>query len=211
MTRITHYAFLASIVVFLAGCASNDDAAIETTPEKSTATTIPDQSNIPPEKRLRVGPPSAKAPEPEEEVSAVTFGRGIATLDGLDVTFMHNVTRYKVGTAGGEFKQSAMMEAGTVDIDAEVTCAELDSKSGKGWIGGTVTRNDSTNPEYAGAAGADVWFRVLDLGAKEQTAFISMPIFQQKNIKDAATFCKKKPWSDKDLLEIKTGALAIFP
>ncbi len=51
MTKITLYVLLVSTVVFLAGCASNDDTATEATPEKSAATTIPDQSNIPPEKR----------------------------------------------------------------------------------------------------------------------------------------------------------------
>ena len=102
-------------------------------------------------------------------------------------------------------------ERSTLDIDAEVTCAELDSEKGKGWIGGKVTRNESTHPDYAGDNGADVWFSLHDLGAERQTAFISMPVFEQKKIKDAAAFCEKKPWSDEGMLEVTTGALAIFP
>ena len=211
MTRITLFAFLASLVVLLAGCANNDDSATETASESTASTAIPDQSSIPPEQRIAAGTKVAPAPPAGPEVVAVTFGRGIAKGGGLDVTFMHNVTRYKTGTADGEFKHSAIGEAGIIDIEADVTCAELDGEVGKGWIGGKVRRNESTNPLYVAAVGTDVWFRILDLGATEQTALLSLPIFQQKGIKTAEAFCDKKPWSDKDLLRIETGALAIFP
>lgn len=211
MTKITAPILISLVFMISAGCASNDDTATEKAPEASADRAIPDQSSLPPEKRLRVGPTSAPAAPPGPEIAALAFGKGIAKGSGLDVNFMHDITLFKNGDAKGEFAFSAIGEAGVIDIKATVACSELNSKTRKGWVGGKVQSNDSTNPLYVSAVGDDVWFRILDLGATEMTAFVSLPVFKQKGIDSAATYCDKKPWSDEGLLELDQGALAIFP
>ncbi len=193
----------------LAGCSATEpetDAEAIAAPADPAA--IPDQSDVPPEKRLRVGP---KPPPPEPEVVAMSFGRGIASGNGVKVTFKHNVTQYKNETIDGTFVQSAMTEAGTLDIEVDVTCAVLDGEAGRAWIAGKVSRNGSTNPLYAGKAGAEAWFAILDRGKEEQTAWITLPKFAGKGVTDAAAFCKKKPWNEDDLIQLEQGALGIFP
>lgn len=185
---------LTLVAILSAGCASDPAARTET-------------RDTPAGQTVKKAPPSTAGPE----VIAVTFGRGIARGDGLDVTFMHNVTRYDNGTADGVFKHSALGESGSIDIEGKVSCATLDSDSGRAWIGGQVTRNDSTNPRYAGPAGADVWFRVLDRNLAKKEPMISLPVFREKDIATAAVYCQTTPWSDTGLLTVADGALAIFP
>lgn len=197
---------LSLLVVVCAGCATTEPAPAPDAAADAAA--IPDQSGIPPERRLRVGP---TAPPPEPAVVGVSFGRGIAAGDNMKVTFMHNVTRFEDGSAKGVFTQSAMTESGALDIEVDVSCVELDSEAGKAWIGGTVKRNDSTSPLHAGPTGREAWFRVLDRGAEQQTAWITLVSFGEGRIATAAAHCDKRPWSEKGLLQLEQGALAIFP
>ncbi|MDH3647249.1 MAG: hypothetical protein OER80_10780 [Gammaproteobacteria bacterium] len=208
MTRNSLYAFMASLIVLSFGCATGSGTVTGKVVDKEIAIqSNPDATSDTPEARVDTGP--VKKTEPE--VVAASFGRGIAKGNGMTVTFMHNVTRYENGSADGVFAQSALGPAGTLDLEVDVTCASLDSVQGKGWIGGKVKRNNSTNPIYASSIGAEAWFRILDLGREMQTALISLATFRDREIKSAIDFCEKKPWSDSDLLELDQGALAIFP
>ncbi|MBT8131612.1 MAG: hypothetical protein KJO35_05025 [Gammaproteobacteria bacterium] len=217
MNKTACFSGLTALLLGVAGSAtdsdtSKDPAATTQTaqPADTNASRAKSEMNNPARTAIATGP-KVKNAKPKAEVTAVSFGRGIADGQGLKITFMHNVTRFENGTAEGEFKQSASTEAGTIDIEADVSCATFDSPENKGWIGGTVRRNGSTNPAYAGEAGAEVWFRLLDLGAEKETAFITTTRFKNSKIKTAKDFCDQQPWSDNDLIELSDGALAIFP
>jgi len=196
MTKISFYGCLISALVFCGACGTNTQIATKkaSAVEKTGTAAVPD-----------------KPVSSEPEIVAVTFGRGTARGNGITMTFLLNVDRYNDGSAGGIFVQSAITEAGTLDLEVNVTCASLDSAQGKGWIGGKVKRNDSSSPAYAGKPGADAWIRVYDLILEKRTALISLPMFGDTKIKTAEMFCQKKPWSEVNLLQLDQGALAIFP
>ena len=72
------------------------------------------------------------------------------------------------GTVWGHFRQSRSTAAGTVDFEGVVICLTSDPNfPGRARIGGRVTANNSTNPAFLTVnheVGADVWFRVQDIG-----------------------------------------------
>lgn len=72
------------------------------------------------------------------------------------------------GTVWGHFRQSRSTAAGTVDFEGVVICLTTDPNfPGRARIGGRVTANNSTNPAFLTVnhvVGADVWFRVQDIG-----------------------------------------------
>lgn len=102
-------------------------------------------------------------------VVASTSGGGKAQLPaGFSLlSFSFNANARADGSATGQFRQVYESASGTVDFQGTVTCASFDAANGRAWIGGVITRNNSTNPATMGAIhqpGRDVWFRVVDNG-----------------------------------------------
>lgn len=191
-------------------------SACATAPE--TGTTIDSERGANTAAMQPVAVRKAQRPRPETdptapgpETIAVTFGRGIAKADGLDVTFMFNVTVYADETVNGTFSHKASGQAGTIDIEAEVTCAKLDSATGRGRLGGRIVRNNSTDPRYAAETGADVWMRLLDRNRQQTQPLVGLPVLRAGRVRSAAGFCAGDDWNDEDLHLVDPGALAIFP
>ncbi|CAN5226694.1 hypothetical protein BH23GEM2_BH23GEM2_14040 [soil metagenome] len=102
-------------------------------------------------------------------VVASTSGGGKAQLPaGFSLlSFAFNANLRGDGRATGQFRQVYESASGTVDFHGEVTCVSFDPDNNRAWIGGVVTKNNSTNPGVQGAIhqpGRDVWFRVVDYG-----------------------------------------------
>lgn len=188
------------------GCTTGGSGTAETNTVQPPAAI--DQSELPPRKRPYSGPTK---PPPEPDIEALSFGRGIAANDVMKFNFRFSVTVLETGAIEGWFEHSADLAAGTVDIEADVTCAVLDSPRQRAWIGGKVKRNGSTNPLYASAVGADVWFHAVGPVAETDPGAVGLPVMHDKKIASAAEFCKRKPWDKAALLTVQDGALGIFP
>lgn len=102
-------------------------------------------------------------------VEAATSGGGQAVLPPgfSELKFSFTATALANGKAVGQFRQVYVSGGGRVDFQGRVTCMSVDAANGRAWIGGVITKNNSTNPATMTAihqVGEDVWFRVLDDG-----------------------------------------------
>ncbi len=193
-------------VLCLAGCAAAPNGE-QAEPEAKAAAAPAPSREVPDSRRI---PPQPAAAEPEKKVAGMTFGRGIAK-GPADMTFKFNVTVYEDASVDGTFSYSANSAAGTLDIEADVVCATLDNDAGRAWVGGKVTRNGSTDPQFSGQPGTEIWMRALDRNAQQMQPLVSGPLMAAGTIKNASDYCSKKPWSDEALYAVEPGALAIFP
>ena len=203
-----------AILSVIAGCASQTTSDNDTTAAEPVApATIPDQSDVPPAQRLRVGPEKEQQPSLPEgpPLKAMSFGRGVAGGDDFRLNFRFSISEYQNGTVEGWFEKSSAVAAGTIDIDADVTCVVLDSEADRGWVGGKIKRNASTNPLYAGAIGTDVWFWFAGNSSSPLPPVITGPVLRSGDIRTAEDFCEKQPWSETELMAVGSGALGIFP
>ncbi|HUF66105.1 MAG TPA: hypothetical protein VMM17_09015 [Gemmatimonadaceae bacterium] len=105
----------------------------------------------------------------ENAVVASASGGGKAQLPAgfslLSFAFTANLRG--TGDATGHFRQVYESALGTVDFQGTVTCVSFDADNNRAWIGGVITKNNSTHPNVQGAIhqpGRDVWFRVVDNG-----------------------------------------------
>lgn len=206
-------------ILFLAGCAAtpNGDKAAQESEAKATAPReVPDSRRIPPQNAPREVPDARRSAtpatltDPKKEAVGMAFGRGIAK-GPADMTVMFNANAYKDESVDGTFSYSASAEAGTIDIEAEIICVSLDNEAGRAWIGGRITRNDSTDPRFAGEPGNEAWMRAADRNADKKQPLVSGPLTAGDKIENASDYCNEKPWSEEGLYLVDPGALAIFP
>jgi hypothetical protein len=113
--------------------------------------------------------PAVKAaPGSSSNVENLASGGGHYLVGGsLDVQFAFSAIQYTDGRVAGSFHDRANDGLGLVDFDADVTCLAVDHDLGRAWIGGVITANRSTSPDFTDTIyqpGHDVWFRVLDSG-----------------------------------------------
>ena len=112
--------------------------------------------------------PARAARASASRVTIAASGRGHYLLQGVaDVRFTFTARKQGDGRARGAFHQHAVLPTGTYDFDGRVTCMSVDLTAGHAWIGGVVTANRSTDPQFRTPihqVGKDVWFRVLDTG-----------------------------------------------
>ncbi|MBT8144750.1 MAG: hypothetical protein KJO55_08615 [Gammaproteobacteria bacterium] len=193
MTRLVP---IAAALLLAQGCATTPPAPVADNPLANEPT---ETRKLPPGAR-----PRPSGPQPV----AMTFGRGIAKAAD-DLNFMLNVEVYEDDSVKGTFSYSAQNDSGNLDIEAEVTCVSLDNDKGRGWVGGTITRNDSTDARYTGHT--EVWMRVFDRNLQNQPPMVSAPLFASGKIDSASEYCRRKPWSNEGLHLVQPGALAIFP
>ncbi|MEP6689600.1 MAG: hypothetical protein ABJD07_00510 [Gemmatimonadaceae bacterium] len=103
-------------------------------------------------------------------------------------------------SASGQFRQVTSSVDGAVDITGAVTCLAVDAVNHRAWIGGTVTKNRSTDPSYRDdpttQVGQDVWFRVLDTGKQsadpDRSTFLGFA--GSAGITTSAEYCAAKIW-----------------
>lgn len=84
-----------------------------------------------------------------------------------DVRFNFTAVQTGNGQAAGTFFQSFVFGGLLIEFRGRVTCVSVDPVTGRAWIGGVVTGNNSTHPQFTTARtqpGRDIWFTVLDSG-----------------------------------------------
>lgn len=135
-----------------------------------------------------------------------TSGGGKAQLPAgfSALSFSFTAAMQPDGRATGQFRQVYESEGLTVDFAGEVTCVSFDPVTNRAWIGGVVTRNNSTNPAVRlpqHAVGRDVWFRVVDNGEGQSpddrtTVFGFEP--GPGGIITSAEYCERQLWTPND-------------
>ena len=120
------------------------------------------------------------APGPE---SGISVGQGAQDLQGvqtratggghytipggIDLGFSFSALMLPNGRAEGNFRHHGVADGELIDFKAEVTCLSVDAVNHRAWIGGVITENRSTHPQFMTAVhqvGHDIWFRVQDNG-----------------------------------------------
>jgi hypothetical protein len=152
---------------------------------------------------------SATAPPPQDPAFGVGGGVVASASGGghyllsevLDIKFSFGAVARGDGAAAGQFRQSLTLDGLLVDFHGRVTCLSVDPANARAWIGGVVTRNRSTHPDFQGeifAVGRDVWFRVLDDGegggAVDRTTFLGFE--GGGGIITSAEYCETRIWPD---------------
>jgi len=132
---------------------------------------------------------------------ASATGGGHYNLAGLDVQFALSAVQHPNGTASGQFHHAADESGGLViDFSGEVTCLAVDPVNHRAWIGGTITKNNSTDPDFQTdiqQPGRDIWFRVLDAGeGADATGRTTFTGFQgSAGIQTSAEYCAARLWA----------------
>jgi len=146
-----------------------------------------------------------------------TGGGGyVLPLAGIDLpgTFAFSAIQFADGRAQGQLRFTldvfGLADLGLADGQAvfhgEVTCVSHDPENNRLWVGGVVTRNASTQPDFAAdpvaQVGDDIWFRVVDYGegaSAEQPDRITFTGFEGgAGIFTSEEYCATQPWPDDD-------------
>ena len=142
----------------------------------------------------------AAPPAPSDILTVASGGGHYLVAGSLDVRFAFSAVQHTDGRTSGSFHDSTNDGLGTVEFDADVTCLAVDHDLGRAWIGGVITANRSTSPDYKGALyqpGHDIWFRVLDAGEEDdhqdRRTFLG---FEGGSIPSSAAYCALRPWPD---------------
>lgn len=105
-------------------------------------------------------------------------GHYVLPLAGVDLpgTFAFSAMQAADGSARGQLRYTLEVSGlaglgladGLIDFHGEVTCVSHDPANNRAWVGGVVTANRSTQPDFRDGAifqvGKDIWFRVVDYG-----------------------------------------------
>jgi hypothetical protein len=154
---------------------------------------------------------SALLLEAGTETLAVTAGPPAGTTGGgvysfantADVRFNFNAIATGRGNATGHLFQSFVFGGELIEFRGRVTCFSVDSTTGRAWIGGVVTENNSTHPQFTTPRtqpGRDIWFRVLDGGeganAAEPDRSTISGFEGDRGIITSADYCAAQLWVD---------------
>ncbi|HUE89713.1 MAG TPA: hypothetical protein VMO26_26860 [Vicinamibacterales bacterium] len=133
-----------------------------------------------------------------------TTGGGVYRFANTsDVRFNFNAIGTGRGGATGQLFQSFVFGGELIEFRGRVTCFSVDSATGRAWIGGVVTENNSTHPQFTTPRtqpGRDIWFRVLDGGeganAAEPDRSTISGFEGDRGIITSAEYCAAKLWPD---------------
>ena len=139
----------------------------------------------------------------DEGVIATATGGGRYLLaNTFDVQFAFSAIQRSDGRVMGHFHHKLDTGEGTFDFKGAVTCLALDPATGRAWIGGVITHNQSTDAFYQSdpvfEPGRDAWFRVVDYGQGEnaiqadRTTFVGFE--NTPGIPTSEFYCATRPW-----------------
>jgi hypothetical protein len=151
-----------------------------------------------------------------------TAGAGHYLLqDTFDVRFVFVALQFGKDRALGHFRHRTEDETGTIDFTGEVTCLAVDPLNRRAWIGGVITANRSTSPNFntldIHQVGHDIWFRVLDNGhdadEPDRSTFVG---FESVAIPSSEAYCSMRIWPDVPVPNARTwpvtsGNLVVHP
>lgn len=137
--------------------------------------------------------------------SAHAAGGGVFDA-GVPVTFAFSAVQLDPsGAARGHLRFATELGGFGIHFHGRVTCMATDPETGRAWIGGVITRNDSEHPGFTGdihQVGKDIWFRAVDYGqgAKaeqpDRTTFVGFE--GAADIDTSEEYCEARIWPDDD-------------
>jgi hypothetical protein len=133
------------------------------------------------------GPPSA------------TGGGHVLFAGEIDLTFSFSAVQQQNGTAAGSFHHAFEFDGHQIDYWGTVTCLSVDAVNGRAWIGGVLTKVESTHPDVVELPGDDAWFRVLDTGpaaSADDDRSTFMGFRGSAGIDTSEQYCAERPWPD---------------
>jgi hypothetical protein len=134
--------------------------------------------------------------------------------------FSFNAVKKADGSVVGRFHQRRDTPAGLVEFSGIVTCLTIDAARMRGRIGGTVTENNSTNPNFLTEnhdVGDDVWFRFADGGEGGDAVDASTTYgFKPTLVNTSAEYCALPfdglpAWNPATTFPLLTGNIQIRP
>lgn len=139
-------------------------------------------------------------------VQGSATGGGHFFIGALDIQFsMSAIQTDPDGTATGRAHHSVELGGELVEFYSEVTCVTFDPDTGRAWIGGVVTQNNSTHPSFTGdthEVGDDIWWRVVDYGEGGNAAQADRSTFvgfeNDAGIITSREYCDEQIWPDGD-------------
>jgi len=140
-------------------------------------------------------------------IIAATSGDGSAELPpgfGL-VAFSFGANQHFANGGLGTFRQTRTRNGLIIDFAGRVTCVTVDAANNRAWVGGVVTENNSTDPNFRQAiheVGRDVWFRVVDNGeganaVADRTTVLGFT--GAAGFTTSAQYCAGQPWAAGDV------------
>lgn len=114
------------------------------------------------------------------------------------------------GTATGRARHVAHFQGERIEFHTRVTCATFDRENGRAWIGGVITKNNSTHPFWRtdnNDVGDAIWWRVVDYGEGEgdpadRSTFVGFE--GNAGIITSREYCDARIWPEGDA---RTGPL----
>jgi hypothetical protein len=138
-------------------------------------------------------------------LTAGTSGSGTYSLQGTTPTdFDYAAFAHANGAVGGQLHVSTVFQGFAIDFTGDVTCVTDDPATGRAWIGGVITANNSTHASFTTPrtqVGEDIWFRVVDYGegaaaAADRATFVGFE--GDAGFLTSAAYCAGQPWPELD-------------
>ena len=157
----------------------------------------------------------------ETQASAIphAIGGGQYALNELVVRFAFVASQLPNGNAIGAFHVDTAYDGLTADFSARVTCLSVDEVNHRAWVGGVITKNKSTDPDYAAPLyqpGRDIWFRTVDYGpggsgTADRSTFVGFE--GAAGFPTSAAYCAGRPWPDADARTwpVTSGNITVAP
>ena len=152
----------------------------------------------------------------ERGVEIKATGGGHYTIPGgIELELAFSALMLPSGRAEGNFHHRGIAEGELIDFTAQVTCLSVDSVDHRAWIGGVITRNRSTHPQFVTAVhevGHDIWFRIQDNGpgAGDATPDVTTIVGFEGVIPSSQEYCDTRPWRTNNVWPV-VGNVTVTP
>jgi hypothetical protein len=162
-------------------------------------------------------PSAVRAGVQQVDARIGTGGGGTATLPaGFSLLhFAFTASAGADGSAVGQFQHEYESAGGVVSFQGRVTCMAVEAATGRAWVGGVITQNNSTNPGVLGAIhqpGHDVWFRVVDNGEGSDAAPDRLTVLGFEGgggIATSAQYCDARLWNEANTWAVASGNIQV--
>jgi hypothetical protein len=169
----------------------------------------------------RIAASDAASLQNDRGIIAAASGDGQAELPpGFGpIVFSYGANQHFVNGGLGTFRQSRTRNGLLIDFTARVTCVTNDAANHRAWVGGVVTENNSTDPNFQTAihqVGQDVWFRVVDNGEGANATAdrtTTLGFAGAAGFPTSAAYCAGKPWAagDANTWPVVDGNIQVRP
>ena len=152
----------------------------------------------------------------EAGVEIRAAGGGHYTIPGgIDLEVAFSALLLPNGRAEGNFHHRGVAEGLLIDFTGQVTCLAVDSVNHRAWIGGVITQNRSTHPQFTTTVhqvGHDIWFRVQDNGpgGVEAPPDVTTIVGFEGVIPSSEAYCTTRPWRSENVWPL-VGNLTVSP